>query len=689
MEFESLRRTNYPDSPGRTHTDQDHFRDFRDFHLPLSRLQHAHLHVSGIIRGLEVRGALGGNTLTVQPGVAVDERGQLMVLAQEAPLLTSNFLNSELYVTLKFAEAAVGGRLEQVPEVRLQTVSVVEGGSDEALVVLAIAATDGSGRVAALEAQRSGRQFRRQLIGARGEGLEVQRAARIGDRLEAVTAGRVGAGESGGLRITVPTSGDEVLVARDDGGAFGTFEMRASKVVMPNNVGMGTSTPTQPLEVIGTVKATAFEGDGAALTDVRDPTKVAKDGDIMTGPLTITAADTGLSLTNNAVVGGTLSITGSVGIGTAAPASKLTVQDAAHINVLIDRTDTQDHMTLSVGSGGTGIHFSNSNRFFISADPYSQRTTQGFGNEVFTILSTGNVGIGTTNPGAPLHVAQFIAVGPFSATTGQGGIDVTGPAAEFSFVRRTLTAWPAGPGAGDRFVWYNPDGTARLWTEQRGDLLTVTNAGNVGVGTTAPRTQLHVIGRISTGIDFSSAGAVTFFPPDGFAWFHIDNGPAGGRSIGRLRISHGNSPGTFEIINVLQNGRVGIGTNSPNFTLDVRGTIGNNTTQHHSDRRWKKNVEGISQALDMVVKLRGVRYEWKVEEYEEMRFDQGIHIGLIGQEVEQVIPEVVHTDEHGYKTIEYANLIAVCIEAIKALKAEHDVLTRRLQILEARRGVLT
>jgi hypothetical protein len=95
------------------------------------------------------------------------------------------------------------------------------------------------------------------------------------------------------------------------------------------------------------------------------------------------------------------------------------------------------------------------------------------------------------------------------------------------------------------------------------------NGGNVGIGTIQPRTPLHVEGRISTGEDFRSAGAVTFFPPDGFAWFHIDNGPAGGRPLGRLRISHGVSPGAHEIVSVLQNGLVGIGTSSPTARLTV------------------------------------------------------------------------------------------------------------------------
>ncbi|GHO90351.1 hypothetical protein KSF_003990 [Reticulibacter mediterranei] len=76
--------------------------------------------------------------------------------------------------------------------------------------------------------------------------------------------------------------------------------------------------------------------------------------------------------------------------------------------------------------------------------------------------------------------------------------------------------------------------------------------GNVAIGVVTPRTQLHVLGRISTGLDFSSAGAITFFPPDGLAWFHIDNGPAGGRPTGRLRFSFGGNPGDNEVMSIDQ-----------------------------------------------------------------------------------------------------------------------------------------
>lgn len=94
--------------------------------------------------------------------------------------------------------------------------------------------------------------------------------------------------------------------------------------------------------------------------------------------------------------------------------------------------------------------------------------------------------------------------------------------------------------------------------------------GKVGVGLADPRTQLHVLGRIASGLDHTSGGAITFFPPDGFAWFHIDNGPAR-RSIGRLRISHGVNPGSNELMTLQQDGNVGIGLTNPAVKLHVTG----------------------------------------------------------------------------------------------------------------------
>jgi hypothetical protein len=79
---------------------------------------------------------------------------------------------------------------------------------------------------------------------------------------------------------------------------------------------------------------------------------------------------------------------------------------------------------------------------------------------------------------------QDLTAGTFQVPQAPGRIVVTGPGGEISFVRRSLTAWPATPAAGDRFLWYCDDGGAHLWTEQKGDLLNVTRDGNASlVGT--------------------------------------------------------------------------------------------------------------------------------------------------------------------------------------------------------------
>jgi hypothetical protein len=114
-------------------------------------------------------------------------------------------------------------------------------------------------------------------------------------------------------------------------------------------------------------------------------------------------------------------------------------------------------------------------------------------------------------------------------------------------------------------------------------------------------------------------------------------------------------------------GEVGIGTTEPNYTLDVRGTIGNNTTLYHSDARWKTDIETIPDALQKVTALRGVNFRWRQDEYADMNFPAGKHLGVIAQEVESVLPELVNTAEDGYKSVEYANLTPLLIEAIKEL----------------------
>ena len=122
--------------------------------------------------------------------------------------------------------------------------------------------------------------------------------------------------------------------------------------------------------------------------------------------------------------------------------------------------------------------------------------------------------------------------------------------------------------------------------------------------------------------------------------------------------------------------------------IEVSGTI-YGSVSGSSDSRLKKDVQTIDGALGKVLKLRGVSYYWKNKA--EMGADSAYahndtekHIGVIAQEIEQEFPELVKTDHHGYKTVEYSAIAPILIEAVKELKAEKDALQAEKDALEAK-----
>ena len=123
-----------------------------------------------------------------------------------------------------------------------------------------------------------------------------------------------------------------------------------------------------------------------------------------------------------------------------------------------------------------------------------------------------------------------------------------------------------------------------------------------------------------------------------------------------------------EKVRITSDGKVGIGTDDPQYKLHVvGGPISVDSTSYSSDIRWKENVATIDNALDKVTQLRGVTYDWI-----DPSRGEGPQIGVIAQEMEKIFPEVVNTDSQGYKSVEYAKLVAPLIEAVKILKTEVD-----------------
>jgi hypothetical protein len=116
---------------------------------------------------------------------------------------------------------------------------------------------------------------------------------------------------------------------------------------------------------------------------------------------------------------------------------------------------------------------------------------------------------------------------------------------------------------------------------------------------------------------------------------------------------------------VNDDGNVGIGGASGSYKLRVTGKVKSDGINETSDARLKKNVNAIEDALHKVMEMRGVTYNWKTEEFPERNFDKQLQFGLIAQDLEKVIPELVDTDNEGWKSIEYSHIVPVLIEAIK------------------------
>jgi hypothetical protein len=99
---------------------------------------------------------------------------------------------------------------------------------------------------------------------------------------------------------------------------------------------------------------------------------------------------------------------------------------------------------------------------------------------------------------------------------------------------------------------------------------------------------------------------------------------------------------------------------TPGEKLEVSGNVKASAFFYASDIRLKENIAPLSNSLDRILQLNGYDFQWKESHQKDM--------GIIAQEVEKQFPAIVHTDARtGMKSVEYANLTAPLIEAVKEL----------------------
>lgn len=152
-----------------------------------------------------------------------------------------------------------------------------------------------------------------------------------------------------------------------------------------------------------------------------------------------------------------------------------------------------------------------------------------------------------------------------------------------------------------------------------------------------------------------------------------------------------NIPSTTARVVIDHNGRVGIGTSAPFELLHVDGNVRIGSCVYQtdgdvacvSDARFKDHVRALPHVLDQLVALEPVQFSWRADEFPERNFATHDSTGLVAQEVERVLPELVTTDAEGYKAVNYGKLPLLAVQAIKELKEKNDVLERRLAALES------
>lgn len=124
--------------------------------------------------------------------------------------------------------------------------------------------------------------------------------------------------------------------------------------------------------------------------------------------------------------------------------------------------------------------------------------------------------------------------------------------------------------------------------------------------------------------------------------------------------------------------KVAIATSTGSYTLSVGGGVQASAYYYWSDRNMKKDIKPLNDSLHRVLQLQGVSYKWKDNPEE-----TGTQIGLIAQDVAKVFPEVVSQGEP--KSIQYGNLVAPLVEAIKEQQRQIDNLEARIRILEMKK----
>lgn len=330
-------------------------------------------------------------------------------------------------------------------------------------------------------------------------------------------------------------------------------------------------------------------------------------------------------------------------------------------------------------------------------DGHSLDAADGDPVDAVYVDNEGKVGIGTTNPENALTVTGMVMgtptiegvhIGLWSGESAQiqlfGTHPLVGGVIDFSHSSGTDADWRIMSNSNNLQIGAGTGAAGIAFSKN----------GNVGIGTTSPSERLQVAGAVQTNrlivsnpnptddttINIQSSGhggGITNEGSDGNMVFVID-----GSSGFVFRNYYG------EKVRITGDGNVGIATTSPSYTLHVNGSAGKpggGSWSNASDERLKKEIKPLTGALDKLIQLQGVNFEWVNPE--EHGNQSGTQAGLVAQEVEKVFPEWVSEIDPAGKDKEQVaegekikslyfphGFNAYLVEAIKELRAQNEAL---------------
>lgn len=364
--------------------------------------------------------------------------------------------------------------------------------------------------------------------------------------------------------------------------------------------------------------------------------------------------------------------TTGVGIDTPSPSAKLDIA-ASGDGIRIRRSNGYPSIKAGSENGGNLI---------LDCDAYNGATflNNYVSRNVYMVTGGGKVGINQTSPSEKLDV-----IGKFKLTSSSNGYgwmysndtnhsiiirgNRDGTVGNFTSYYQYGGAYSGG--YGHRFYTGGLIGNQSERFGIANDYAVFSNV-NVGINQTSPSYNLDINGGSATAARIYSTG---------YANLDIESTRTSG-NIGGIRWETAGDGAKTAEINALVNGglvfKTGTGSSAltdavlitASNTLNCYGDI---VAYYSSDKRLKDNIKPIDNALDKVMQIGGYEFDWndKQETYE------GHDIGVIAQEIEAIMPELVTTRDNGYKAVKYEKLVPLLIESIKELKAEIETLKNK------------